>query len=80
MKYFNSTIISLLITLNVFSQTHYCAQRKSAGSVFKPNAKTAVGYIAPETNYDLKFYHLNLNVERNTAFISGNVLSKAKSW
>ncbi len=78
MKYFNTTIISLLITLNTFSQTHYCAQRKASNGVYKPNTKIVAGYIAPETNYDLKFYHLNLNVERNTAFVSGNVLSKAK--
>lgn len=31
-----------------------------------------------ENKYDLKFYHLNVNVERNTLFISGNVKSTAQ--
>ena len=78
MKCFFTTLVSLILSLNLASQSHYCAQRKLSGRVFTPNTKIVAGYIAPETNYDLKFYHLNLNVERNTAFVSGNVLSKAK--
>jgi len=40
-------------------------------------ASSPVVNAAPESKYDLKFYHLNLNVERNTTFISGNVVAKA---
>lgn len=34
--------------------------------------------IPAGNKYDLKFYHLNINVERNTLFVSGNVRSIAK--
>lgn len=32
----------------------------------------------PENDYDVKFYHLNLNAENNTTYISGNVRCLAK--
>ena len=70
--------------LNSFSQTHYCAEHKAQrfnkqaainSSVKKTSQITAV---PKENMYDLKFYHLNVNVERNTTYISGNVKSLAK--
>ncbi len=75
---------TLYLTLILFSigklvaQQHYCSQHKSQYIHKKMSAVLPPGYVPPETNYDLKFYKLNLNVERNTTFISGNVLSKAK--
>ncbi len=76
------TIIYASFILFSFSkingQQNYCSEFKSKNSHKKVSASTPPGYIAPETKYDLKFYQLNLNVERNTTFISGNVLSKAK--
>ncbi|MES2515531.1 MAG: M1 family aminopeptidase [Bacteroidota bacterium] len=68
----------------IHAQTHYCADHKAqrfnklqaAGQSVK---KTAQSTAVPKENmYDLKFYHLNVNVERNTLFISGNVKSLAK--
>ncbi len=74
--------IALFSFVTASAQQHYCAEHKAkrglrsntvSARVASPNA------IAPmENNYDLKFYHLNLNVERNSLFISGNVLSKAQ--
>ena len=66
------------------AQTHYCADHKAQrfnkqiannGSIKKTTQSTAV---PKENMYDLKFYHLNVNVERTTLFISGNVKSLAK--
>lgn len=66
------------------AQTHYCAEHKakhfkqsvSANQSVKKQSSTTS--VPKENGYDLKFYHLNLNVERNTLFISGNVKSTAK--
>jgi hypothetical protein len=75
---------TLYLTLALFSlgkivaQQHYCAQHKAQYINKRMSAALPPGYVPPESNYDLKFYKLNLNVERNTTFISGNVLSKAK--
>ena len=74
----------LYVTLALFSigkiiaQEHYCAQHKAQNIHKRMSAALPPGYVPPESKYDLKFYKLNLNVERNTTFISGNVLSKAK--
>ena len=74
----------LYVTLALFSigkiiaQEHYCAQHKAQNIHKNMSAALPPGYVPPESKYDLKFYKLNLNVERNTTFISGNVLSKAK--
>ena len=74
----------LYLTLALFSigkiiaQEHYCAQHKAQNIHKNMSAALPPGYVPPESKYDLKFYKLNLNVERNTTFISGNVLSKAK--
>jgi aminopeptidase N len=65
------------------AQQHYCSDFKSARGVKAVSKATAHARIASatppaENKYDLKFYHLNINVERNTRYISGNVKSKAK--
>lgn len=60
------------------AQEHYCAKHKAKQFSQKTAASLPIGYVPPENKYDLKFYHLNLNVERNTLFISGNVKSVAK--
>lgn len=68
------------------AQSHYCADYKAqrfnkqmalAQSVKKTSSAQSVNSVPLENKYDLKFYHLNVNVERTTSFISGNVKSKA---
>ncbi len=68
----------LFFGITLKSQTHVCAQRKAKSYNNKTSVTLPAGYVAPETKYDLKFYNLNLNVERTTLFVSGNVISKAK--
>lgn len=76
--------LAFFSVLNSFSQTHYCADHKAQRfnkqiAINAAVAKTAQSAVAPKENmYDLKFYHLNINIERNTRYISGNVKSKAK--
>ncbi len=76
--------LAFFSALNSFSQTHYCAEHKAQRfnkqiAINAAVAKTAQSAVAPKENmYDLKFYHLNINIERNTRYISGNVKSKAK--
>ena len=67
--------------IHAFAQQHYCSDFKSKRGVRQAStahARTASTLPPLENKYDLKFYHLNLNVERNTLFISGNVKSIAK--
>lgn len=81
-------VLQFLFTLTAFAsinaQTHYCADHKAQRfnkqmAMNAAVAKTAQSTIAPKENmYDLKFYHLNINVERNTLYVSGNVKSIAK--
>jgi aminopeptidase N len=50
---------------------HPCSLSKIRNASHQSVASTALTNL--ENCYDLKFYHLNLNIERNTTFISGNV-------
>lgn len=75
-----SAVLSLTLTM---AQTHYCAEHKAkqfnAKLQKQLNQKTQkVTAVPKENDYDLKFYHLNINVERTSLFISGNVRSLAK--
>ena len=81
MNYFKYTLLFLYVALNTKAQINYCAQHKA--TVYKKKLAIAkkqntTTYIAPESSYDLKFYHLSINVERDTLLISGNVKSLAK--
>jgi aminopeptidase N len=81
MKIISTLAMSLLFFVNTFAQTHYCADHKAKR--FNKNISSkrigAANVIAPlENKYDVKFYHLNVNVERTVSFISGNVKSIAK--
>lgn len=77
MKHFIYSLIAI-IAFNTIKAQHSCADHKSKQGVKKVSSiNLPPGYVPPENKYDLKFYHLNLNVERNTLFISGNVKSTA---
>jgi len=67
-------------TINTLQSQHACATHKAKyfNKAFAKQSILPIGYVPPENKYDLKFYRLNLNVERNTRYISGNVVSKAK--
>ncbi|MFN8309534.1 MAG: M1 family aminopeptidase [Chitinophagales bacterium] len=55
---------------------HTCVTTKQQSQHLKPVA--SAGQRAMEDGYDVKFHHLNLNVERNTLFLSGSVRTIAK--
>jgi aminopeptidase N len=84
MNRFSFLICSLFFCLKINAQTHYCAEHKAQRfnkqmALNTKNYKSSqVNGIPKENDYDLKFYHLNINVERNTLFISGNVRTYAK--
>lgn len=75
----------LLLSAIVFAksttiaQHNHCSDFKSKQHAAKSKAiSLPPGYVPPENNYDLKFYHLNINLERNSLYVSGNVKSLAK--
>jgi aminopeptidase N len=82
MKHISYLFIFLYSITQLNAQQHYCADykmKRGVKSISKQNTNARIAsYTPPENKYDLKFYHLNLNVERNSRFISGNVKSKAK--
>ena len=79
MKYFIYLSALAFSFLKMNAQTdHYCAKHKAQHFEKRMSVALPPGYVPPENKYDLKFYHLNLNVERNSLFISGNVRSIAK--
>jgi hypothetical protein len=79
MKHFLYIVLATF-TINTLQAQHACASHKAKyfNKAFAKQSTLPIGYVPPENKYDLKFYHLNLNVERNTRYVSGNVVSKAK--
>lgn len=79
----NLTVLLFLSTTILGQQReHYCAQAKQASHernqmMAKAMSAAAANGISHEMKYDVKFVHLNVNVERNTKYISGNVRSIA---
>lgn len=84
-------LIPLFFAMSSFmainAQNHYCAEHKAQRfnkqmAVVQSAKKNAVAKITSsiplENSYDLKFYHLNINIERNSLYVSGNVRSIAK--
>ncbi len=74
--------LALISGFNIIAQSHkYCSEGKikslnnqftNADKVSAPSAWTS-----HEKAYDVKFVHLNLNCERNTKYLSGNVKTVA---
>lgn len=77
------TLLFLLVFSVQFftAQEHFCAKAKRASLKTHINAQarqTAINTLmSHELKYDVKFVHLNLNVERTTKYISGNVKTVA---
>ncbi len=77
------TLLSLFILALTYSQAqeHFCAKYKQ--SVFKNQLKqqvttsTLTPQLSHELKYDVKFVHLNLNLERINKYISGGVTTIA---
>jgi len=74
---FFSIALFSCVKLNAQSD-HFCAKEKTKSHNKVVSVTLPPGYVPPENKYDLKFYHLNVNVERNSLYIKGNVKSTAK--
>lgn len=73
----------LLSSIAVTAQhEHFCAKSKKAAMASRVNLQArpanTSSLISHETKYDVKFVHLNLNLERTTKYVSGNVLTVAR--
>ncbi len=77
-----SILLFLFVSTLLTAQEHACAKAKqgSMGAYFNQQAKTSAlsPQIVHEIKYDVKFVHLNVNVERINKYISGNVKTVAK--
>lgn len=71
----------LIFATAINAQEHFCSKQKRAsmGAHINHQARQAAltALTSHELQYDVKFVHLNLNVERNTKYISGNVKTVA---
>jgi aminopeptidase N len=73
---FFSIAIFSFVKLNAQTD-HFCAKEKTKSHNKVVSVTLPPGYVPPENKYDLKFYHLNINVARNSTYIDGNVKCKA---
>lgn len=82
MKSIVTSFFCLIITFS-YSQIHNCQKSKLIhflnNEKYNKNLSTNVSQIMHEFKYDLNYAQLNLNMEKNTKDISGNVLLVAKS-
>ena len=61
-----------------YAQDHFCATHKQK-YFQKSYGKAATSpQLALMNNYDVKFHHINLNIERNSTIINGNVRTIAQ--
>jgi aminopeptidase N len=71
----------LFITGFAYAQERPCAQAKQKSMPVRllqaKSAASLVPQISHEMKYDVKFVHLDVNVQRNTKYISGNVKTVA---
>jgi aminopeptidase N len=70
--------ILLLLAVPVFAQQHQCAVGKqhSIQTTFNKAATLPQQYLMEK--YDVVFHHLDLNIEKDTTYISGNVRTVAR--
>lgn len=79
----NKLLALLLLTTSVLfgQREHHCSSAKQISQArtnsILARAAQANPNISHEMKYDVKFVHLNLNLERNTKYISGNVKTVA---
>lgn len=68
----------LLLAVPVFAQQHQCAVGKQHAIQTVYNKAASLPQQQLMDEYDVVFHHLDVNVERDTTLISGNVKTKAK--
>lgn len=74
-------LLPIMCNAQLGRETHVCAKSKQAftASLIKQQAREASLSVltSHELKYDVKFVHLNLNLERNTTYIKGNAITVA---
>ncbi len=76
-------LFMLMFGLHHVKAQHACAKSKiqlyakRATTLASPMATSSSSQIPHETKYDVKFVHLNLQLERNTVFVKGSVKTVA---
>jgi len=70
------TFLTVIITLHCFSQKNYCSETKRNSIQRKAVVPSSVTTL--ENKYDVKFYHLDIDVERTNKYVIGNVRTIAK--
>jgi len=63
---------------STYAQEHFCATHKQKYFQKSYGKAATTQQLSLMNNYDVKFHHLNLNIERNSTIISGNVRTIAK--
>jgi len=80
MKHFIA-LTQTLLTLGLTAQEHPCAKHKQQAYKTHIEMQSKLAALAPQTSheikYDIKFVHLNLEMERNTKYIKGGVTTVA---
>ncbi len=72
------TTLLLLGSVPAFAQQHLCAEAKQHAIASAYHKTATVGQQQLMAEYDIVFHHLDVNVERDSKAISGNVRTLAK--
>ncbi len=82
-RYFKAVIliINLISIQIIYAQEHACSREKQKGATrsirLQQKSTATSAQIVHENKYDVKFVHLNLNLERTNKNVSGNVRTVA---
>ncbi len=67
----------LALNLNVYSQTHFCSSGKQKTYFTNFGKSATLSQQELMNQYDVKYHHLDLQIERDTTYIKGNVRTVA---
>lgn len=74
------TLSLVLITQVIVAQgSEFCSRMKSSGHGDDRSARLSLADIELTKKYDVLFYHLNLNLERTSTYVSGTVQIHVKA-
>lgn len=76
MKFF--FLLFCLTVSQLYAQDHFCATGKQKAALAQRNKTANANQLQLMDEYDVVFHNLNLNVERDTTFIRGNVRTLAR--
>jgi len=71
-------IFGLMAFATTYAQEHFCATHKQKYFQKSYGKAANTQQLSLMNEYDVKFHHINLNIERNSTIISGNVRTIAQ--